>query len=64
MDAGSIPAQPTKFKKDGSVMKCLTPKGRNFVHKNMAKFCKPKVFRDRKKDYSRKEKFKGKLAEW
>ena len=37
----------------------MTKKIRNFVHKASIEINKPKVFRDRKKEYKRKEKFEN-----
>ena len=36
---------------------------RNYVAKNMNKFCKPSVQKNKKTDYSRKQKHKGKAYE-
>lgn len=35
------------------------PVTRNFVHKASVEINKPKVFRDKKKDYARKQKYEG-----
>lgn len=37
---------------------------RNFVAKNMDKFCKHRVFKDRKNDYQRKPKHRKKIRVW
>lgn len=36
-----------------------TPKIRNLVAKHAAEFCKPKTFRNRKKEYVRKQKYES-----
>lgn len=41
-------------------MSAIKPSKMNFVQKNLFKFNKPKVYRNKKTDYSRKDKHPGK----